>query len=164
MFRSPRVECAESKIRCMFKVSWVYCDYHKCSFSIELRVCSRTRDARWQTAWLRSCIHVIVLSIFLVRRRCRCSLLDQLFSVKGAGRVELEPGGDAFEVEEVVLVAGQLDNKRVRVWRTRSVKCDKDAYSSAVQLTFKERVAADRTILVLQARLGDSVQLSEKLV
>jgi hypothetical protein len=133
-------------------------------FSIELRVCSKTHDARFQIVWPRSCIHVIVLSIFLIRRRCRGSLLDQLFSVKGAGRVELEPGGDAFEVEEVILVAGELNNKRVRVWKTRSVKCDKDACPCAVQLTFEERVATNRTVLVLQARLGDSVQLSEKLV
>jgi hypothetical protein len=63
----------------------------------------------------RSCIHVIVLSILLIRRGRRSPLLDQLFAVEGAGRVELEPGGDAFEVEEMVLVAGELNNKRVRV-------------------------------------------------
>jgi hypothetical protein len=64
----------------------------------------------------------------------------------------------------VILVAGQLDNKRVRVWKTISVKCDKDACSCTVRLTFEERIATDGTVLVLQARLGNSVQLSEKLV
>lgn len=66
-------------------------------------------------ASVRSCVHVVVLSVFLIRRWCRCPLLDQLFSVERAGGVELEPGCDAFEVEEVILVAGKLDNERVRV-------------------------------------------------
>jgi hypothetical protein len=51
----------------------------------------------------------------------------------------------------MVLVAGELDNKRVRVWQVRSVNYDKGVRSFKIQLTLKERVATDRTILVLQA-------------
>lgn len=60
-------------------------------------------------------------------------------------------------------MAGQLNDKRVRVCNKISVRCDNNSRPES-ELTVKERVAADGAVLVLQARLWHSVQLGKELV
>lgn len=67
----------------------------------------------------QSCIHVIPLFFLFLSRwrrdRRRLLLLHEIFPVERARGVQLQPGGDAFEVEHVVLVAGEADDEGVLV-------------------------------------------------
>lgn len=59
-------------------------------------------------------IHVVIFSIFLFilgrRWRRRFLLFHEIFPVQRARGVQFEPGRYAFEVEHVVLVAGEADD------------------------------------------------------
>jgi hypothetical protein len=90
-------------------------------------------------------IHIVVLSIVVIyRRRCWLLLFEQLFPVKRAGRVELEPGPYAVQIKVVVLVAGQLHDERILVF-PESELAKPTTHMSRVnhQLTFKKWVDAD---------------------
>lgn len=88
-------------------------------------------------------IHVVpfaVVFIFFHWRRQRLLLLGQVCTAHRTGGLELEPGSYAFHVKDMVLVAGQLNYKRVFV--------------------VEEGDSADRTaVVVLQRFLGYSLNL-----
>jgi hypothetical protein len=91
-------------------------------------------------------IHIVVLSIVVIyrRRRWRLLLFKQLFSVKRAGRVELEPGPYAVQIKVVVFVAGQLHDERVLVFpASESAKTTTRISTLNRRLTFKKWVDAD---------------------
>ena len=83
----------------------VLCRWNKCSLK-ENR--SKPRHSR---------IHVVPLPVFFLvwRRRRRRFLLDQIFPVQRAGGVQLQPGGDAFQIEHVGFVAREADDEGVFV-------------------------------------------------
>jgi len=60
-----------------------------------------------------SCIHLVVVTVFLLvfRWRWRWFLfLDEIFSIQWAGRMKLEPRLYTFEIEDVSFVARQADD------------------------------------------------------
>lgn len=76
-----------------------------------------------QTARSMSRVHVVPLFLLFFsfpswwgrNRRRRLLLLHEIFPVERARGVQLQPWRDAFQVEQVVLVAGQTDDEGVFV-------------------------------------------------
>ena len=68
---------------------------------------------------MRLCVHIVIFAVVIIfRRRMRLLLLQKLFAIERTGRIKFEPRPYAVQIEEMVLVAGQLDDKRILVYST----------------------------------------------
>lgn len=66
---------------------------------------------------LPSSIHVVILFFVIVDYWWRWLLLfEKFFAIERTRRIQLQPRSDAVEIEPVVFVAGQLNNKRILVY------------------------------------------------
>jgi len=112
-------------------------------------------------------VHVVVLAIVIVLYWWRwLLLLQQLLAIKRTGGIELQPRPYAVQVKVVILMAGELDYKRILVFsRYELANVSMHLSSAGCQLTFKERVDADGAgVGRLQTLLGHALQLVQESV